>query len=913
MTAAVGEHPRGSSPEARLARLGFTDTGRVAATLDVLGLALDTERGAVIVPALATGADPDLALATLSRVVEGAAPSEAHALLAALGALPGARRRIAAVLGASAALGEHLVRHPADWHLLADDLATADPPSATSVRARLLDAVGALPGAVEPHASGAGPDVLDALRLAYRRELLVLAARDLTGTVTLDAVMAELANLAGAALDAALAVARVALSPSLPPIRFAIVGMGKCGGRELNYVSDVDVLFVAEPAPVPAPGAGAGDPGASGGAGGSGSSNRAGAGDVGAQQAATRLAEGILRVCGAVTATGILFPVDANLRPEGRNGSLVRTLASYEAYYRRWASGWEYQALLKARPVAGDLALGQRFCDLVAPLVWSAANGDAFVSDVRAMRRRVEASLPGAEAGRELKLGPGGLRDVEFAVQLLSLVHGRTDPVLRQAATLPALAALSTGGYVGRADASDLAAAYRFLRQAEHRLQLQQLRRTHTVPRDVPALRWLGRSLGLAGADEFTAQHALTVRTVRRLHEKLFYRPLLVAVARLPDSDLRLSPAEAASRLEALGFRDTAGALRHIARLIAGVSRTAAIQRQLLPAMLGWFADAADPDAGLLAYRQLSEALGRTPWYLRLLRDTGGTAERLARLLSASALVAGLMERAPESVRMLRSEAELAPRPAGQLAMTLLAVTQRTGGEPAGGGGRGRRGGGGGRRAARRAGPGRAAGRAGPHRGRGRSGPARCDGRRARVVRRGGRDDPGLSHGRRAGRCRRPGRRPAPGPAGRDRGRSAGRPGDVLQQRRRRAVRPRAGRRGDGPGGGDRRRRAHRGAAATARAAVPRPAAGPRRGTAAGGTGRAAHPYLRVLRGLLPALVAALGSPGAAAGRLRRRGRRAGGPFPGPGRRRALSDVVDRRHGGRGDPSQAADGVRTHP
>jgi glutamate-ammonia-ligase adenylyltransferase len=295
------------------------------------------------------------------------------------------------------------------------------------------------------------------------------------------------------------------------------------------------------------------------------------------------------------------------------------------------------------------------------------------------MRRRVEASLPRAEADRELKLGPGGLRDVEFAVQLLSLVHGRSDTSLRVAATLPALATLASGGYVGRADAAELAASYRFLRAAEHRLQLQRLRRTHTLPRDPAALRWLGRSLGMTGADEFTREHARTVRTVRRLHEKLFYRPLLAAVARLPTSDLRLSPAQAARRLEALGFRDTAGALRHIASLTAGVSRTAAIQRQLLPAMLGWFADAADPDAGLLAYRRVSDALGRTPWYLRLLRDTGGTAQRLARLLSASGLVADLMERAPESVRLLRTESELVPRTSEHLSGTLLAVIRRTG------------------------------------------------------------------------------------------------------------------------------------------------------------------------------------------------------------------------------------------
>jgi [glutamine synthetase] adenylyltransferase / [glutamine synthetase]-adenylyl-L-tyrosine phosphorylase len=642
----VGEHPRGSSPQARLARLGFTDTARVAATLDRLALALPGP----VVAALAGAADPDLALASLDRIVEAAPAAEARALHVTLTTRPGARGRLVAVLGASAALGEHLVRHPADWRIIADD-ASVDPPGRRALADRLLAAVGALPAAAQPLAAGAGADVLDALRLAYRRCLLAIAARDLTGAVTLDAATAELADLAAAALDAGLAIARAGLAAP-GGVRLAIIGMGKCGGRELNYVSDVDVVFVAAPGP--------GEPA-----------------EPAALRQAARLAEGVLRACGSVTPGGALFPVDTGLRPEGRAGPLVRTLASYQAYYARWARTWEYQALLKARPVAGDLELGRAFCSAVAPLVWSAASRDGFVADVQAMRRRVEASLTPGMAGRDLKLGPGGLRDVEFAVQLLQLVHGRTDPTLRAPATLPALAALATGGYVGRADAAGLAASYRFLRAAEHRLQLAWLRRTHTLPVDPAALRWLGRSLGIADAEEFTAEHARTARTVRHLHEKLFYRPLLEAVARLPAPDARLSPGAAATRLEALGFRDTGAALRHLGTLSAGVSRTAAIQRQLLPAMLGWFADAADPDAGLLAYRRVSEALGRTPWYLRMLRDSGGSAERLARVLASSAFVAGLMAREPESVRLLRTEDDLRPRGSERLAATMLAVAAR--------------------------------------------------------------------------------------------------------------------------------------------------------------------------------------------------------------------------------------------
>ena len=177
----------------------------------------------------------------------------------------------------------------------------------------------------------------------------------------------------------------------------------------------------------------------------------------------------------------------------------MRTLASHEAYYERWAKTWEFQALLKARPVAGDLALGRELCERVAPMVWTAAEREGFVADVQAMRRRVIDHIPAAHAERQIKLGPGGLRDVEFAVQLLQLVHGRADEQVRSPATLSALAHLTRGGYVGRADGAALDAAYRFLRTLEHRIQLAQLRRTHVLPEDEGSLRRLGRSMGMKG------------------------------------------------------------------------------------------------------------------------------------------------------------------------------------------------------------------------------------------------------------------------------------------------------------------------------------------------------------------------------------------------------------------------------
>jgi glutamate-ammonia-ligase adenylyltransferase len=628
--------------------LGFTDVDRAEQLLTLIEL-LDA---IPVVDALGAAADPDLALNGLVRLIE-AAP-DADALRTELQTGAGLRARLLGVLGASDALGEHLARHPDDWRVLADDAVTASRPTTLGLRQQLLRAIGADPLASEPVAAGTNADVLDALRAAYRRCLLGLAARDLSGAVMVDEVAGELADLAGATLTAALAVARAGLPADAAPCHLAVIGMGKCGGRELNYVSDVDVIFVAESA--------------------DGAES-----EEAALKTATALAAGIARVCSETTSEGSIWPVDAALRPEGKAGPLVRTLASHEAYYKRWAKPWEFQALMKARPVAGDLELGQRWIDAVAPLVWSAGERPGFIDAVRAMRRRVEDTLPAAEAERELKLGPGGLRDVEFAVQLLQLVHGRADLSLRSVTTLDALDALAQGGYVGREDAASLGAAYRFLRNVEHRLQLHRLRRTHLIPDDEPSLRRIGRALGYTRdpVAELHAAHAQHAREVRRLHEKLFYRPLLAAVARLPADDTRLTPDQARTRLEALGYADPAGALRHLEALTAGVSRRASIQRTLLPVMLGWFADAADPDGGLLAFRQVSDALGSTPWYLRLLRDEGMTAERLARLLGGSKYVADLIARAPEAVRLLADDAELELPPAPALTAEFLAAVGR--------------------------------------------------------------------------------------------------------------------------------------------------------------------------------------------------------------------------------------------
>ena len=637
---------RGTTLAGQLAAMGFADTER-AQRVVTEDLALDPAGAdAGLLTALAAAADPDLALASLARL-----PPDPD-LRAALRADADLAERLISVLGVSAALGGYLARHPGDWRVLQGPEALR-PPAAGELRAELL-------------AAASGPDPVAALRVGYKRRLLRLAARDLTGAGDLAEVAAELADLAAAALEAALAVARSQLPPDSVPCRLAVIAMGKCGGRELNYASDVDVIFVAEPGP-------------------------GAAGEAAALRTATRLATGMIRACADAGAEEALFPVDPNLRPEGRDGPLVRTLASHCAYYQRWAKTWEFQALLKARPVAGDAELGQAYLAALTPLVWQSAQREHFVADVQAMRRRVIGSLPADRAGREIKLGPGGLRDIEFAVQLLQLVHGRTDETLRAAATLDALAALARGGYVGREDAASLGAAYRFLRSVEHLLQLRRLRRTHTLPEDPAVLRQVGRALRAIErpeppadgrspgdpADELITQWRQHASQARRLHEKLFYRPLLEAVARLPGEAARLTHEAAQARLEALGYADPAGALRHIEALTSGVSRRAAIQRTLLPVMLGWFADAAQPDAGLLAFRQVSEALGESSWYLRLLRDDTKVAQRMARLLASSRYATGLLLRAPDAVAMLADDAQLAARPAAALHPDALAAVRR--------------------------------------------------------------------------------------------------------------------------------------------------------------------------------------------------------------------------------------------
>ncbi|WP_026918661.1 bifunctional [glutamine synthetase] adenylyltransferase/[glutamine synthetase]-adenylyl-L-tyrosine phosphorylase [Gordonia shandongensis] len=585
--------------------------------------------------ALSRAPDADMALGALGRLHD-TDPDEWSRIDAAMRADRGLRGRLLSLLGGSDALGDHLVGHAGTWELLIpDDLPTAD-----EVRETMLAAVAAVPepsaidhGDLLYRAGLTGHDAEAALRTAYRDQVMVLAAHDLAATVEDEPVLylpevgRRLSDLADAALTAALSVALATVVGDEPfDGRIAVIAMGKCGARELNYVSDVDVVFVAEPA----------------------------------DATSARIAGEMMRI-----GSSAFFDVDAALRPEGKRGALTRTLESHEAYYRRWAKTWEFQALLKARAMTGSMDLGRRYVEATSPLVWDASAREDFVSEVQAMRRRVESLVPSEERYRNIKLGRGGLRDVEFAVQLLQMVHGRVDTHLHVQSTVDALAALTDGGYIGRDDGANLSASYQFLRLLEHRLQLQRFSRTHLLPdsSDPGAMRWLARAAHIRPEGDKDARETLIAELkrqrarVRHLHEKLFYRPLLESVARLDKGALRLSDESAKRQLAVLGYVFPDRALAHIRALASEPGRSGQIQALILPGLLEHISDTPDPDAGLLNYRRLCDEMAGVVWFLRLLRDDGVVAERLMHVLGTSEYIADLLVRSPDVIALYSSGA----------------------------------------------------------------------------------------------------------------------------------------------------------------------------------------------------------------------------------------------------------------
>lgn len=529
--------------------------------------------------------------------------------------------RRACVEASSRTLGELIERDAAAAALLEDD-------------GPIPDRDGYLDIALNAVSAGGFP----ALRSEKRRRLLEIAARDLAGEASLEVVTAALADLADSCLEAALA--------HLGAPALSIIGMGKLGGRELNYVSDIDLVFVTTD-------------------------------DVGA---ATKSAAALVRELGQMSPQGHPFQIDLALRPEGRSGGLVRTLDAYLEYYKRWAKSWEFQAFIKARPAAGSRAVGDALVEAVRPLVFSSEVSSERIVNIRKMKERVEGRATRSRSGQsidDVKLGPGGIRDIEFSVQLLQLVHGGADESVRSGTSLTALAALAKGGYVEDDDEATLAAAYRWLRHIEHRLQLWSERRTHLLPHDRAARARLARNLGFvdspesAAEDAFHAAHRALLADVRGRFEKLFYRPMIESLADTPvryeagraapsgsvsgpaKPVPRLSREALEDRLRVLGFRDVGRAATTLGDLVVGSSRRATVLRVLTPAMLRWLAASPLPDGGLSAFLQLGEALESRPDVLGRFRDNPPGLAFLAAVLGSGRWPGETLAQVPEELRTI--------------------------------------------------------------------------------------------------------------------------------------------------------------------------------------------------------------------------------------------------------------------
>jgi glutamate-ammonia-ligase adenylyltransferase len=449
----------------------------------------------------------------------------------------------------------------------------------------------------------AGTDVDAVGLLRWKRlEQLRIVARDLVGLDDLETTTAALAELGAAVLGSAVRIA------GAEGTGLAVVGMGKLGGHELNYASDVDVLFVE--------------------------------GD--ARQA--RKVLDVARRC---------FRVDANLRPEGRDGALTRSIDSYVTYWERWAQPWEFQALLKAVPVAGDPEVGREWASAASRALW----GRQFTADdlrsLRALKERAEADVVRRGlAEREVKRAPGGIRDIEFAVQVLQLVHGGTDSELRSPTTLTALAEMRAAGYVAPDDADGLAGAYRFLRRVEHALQIEDDQQTHTLPTDRDQRRRIARVLEYRGTPESGATDAFDQEltrqrnVVRRIHERLYFRPLLDALAGAG----RLSPDAAANTLASFGFADADRTQAAVRELTRGLTRSSRMMQQLLPLVLDWLSTSPDPDLGLLGLRKLASGEQRTMELANAFRDSPEVARRLCQLLGTSGLLGDVLVANPDLI-----------------------------------------------------------------------------------------------------------------------------------------------------------------------------------------------------------------------------------------------------------------------
>jgi glutamate-ammonia-ligase adenylyltransferase len=498
------------------------------------------------------------------------------------------------------------------------------------------------------------------LRRHKQREYLRIGARDLDPSVPMEETVRELTALAEASLESAYLYCRRETEQefgclSLPgtdrPNAFVVLGMGKLGGGELNFSSDVDVIFLFE-----------NDEGESTGGPKGKAEPRAFFADIGKK---------IIQAMGKVTEDGFVFRIDLRLRPLGVNGPLVQSVDSAMLYYECWGQCWERAALIKARPVAGDKNLGNRFLKEVEPFVYRRYLDYTTVEELRHMKMRIENELLSSQdKERNIKLGYGGIREIEFFAQALQLVNGGYEPALRQQNTLRALSELAAHKFISAEEMNQLAEAYRFLRQVEHKVQMVQEAHAHSIPESEEEEKALARRLGYLPKDERNERGQLWSaknthsENVRRIFDRLFYGAQKEithdgqshAGTIWHDLDQR----ELIIReLEKFGFADANKAYENLLAVRDGESfappsaKHLKIMRTLGPALIAEIAKSGAPDQALLNLSRFSHRIGGRSGFLRLLAENPETMRLLITLFADSQFLTELFLTRPELIDTL--------------------------------------------------------------------------------------------------------------------------------------------------------------------------------------------------------------------------------------------------------------------
>lgn len=643
--------------EAALARLagelGFHQAKRTATNLRLLFQGLgDGQLLSAVIQAAGAAADPDLALNNLERLSGTIAREE----LAALLATP-ALTQLLTILGASPFLSNILCRRSSYVHELfaGGELQRQKDESAMLAELRAL-----IPE------SSSFADLQKGLRQYKAREILRIGGRDLCGLAGLAEVTGELAALAAATLHRAYEVCDRQLraehgAPILDSIEgqpaqeaeFTIFGMGKFGGRELNFSSDIDLIYFYSSEK----GMSAGVPNALG-----ERNNR-----LHLHRYFCKLAELISKAIGQATEDGFVFRVDLNLRPEGSRGEMAISLRGAETYYEAWGQSWERAAMLKGRPVAGSPALGQKLLKSLEPFVYRKHLDYGMLEDIKTMKQKIDHNLTREREGElNLKLGRGGIREIEFFIQALQLIYAGKKPELREKNSLKALALLRQAGLLRPEDEQTLREAYIFLRSAEHRIQVVQERQTHNLPTAADELRALGRRCGFPDAESFQQALQRHRAGVSAIYHDLFFTEEAESRERLrPEVALLLDRGADVDLLKDLleekGFKNPDAAYETIIALRDGPPHSHLTERsrrrleRIAPLLLQEVLDSPEPDMALRNLERFLLALRARATFYALLAENPAIIKMLVGLFGTSQFLSRIFIQHPEILDSLVS------------------------------------------------------------------------------------------------------------------------------------------------------------------------------------------------------------------------------------------------------------------